>query len=126
MKIDKKFINDKWSLNSFIKIYNNSYINFRGVIIFQWILRIIIIIGIIYLICNFINNDIIFNISYAEVISDAEKKQLIYHKKITDWDLRYNTKYNVNGNFNFALDLTLCVIAWSIVLLNAYYVNDGF
>ena len=98
-----------------IKVINMSEFSFRdfldkhGIIL----LRISIVICVISILGSY---DIYYEVSFAEEFNN-------YNKQVSDWDLRYNTKYNPNGDNLFTMDLLLFTAWWGIFLFGTLYIK---
>ena len=81
----------------------------------KWILRLIIIVGIIYMFYKLGQYDLL--------TAFADNKQQRYYSnpynpyfKPSEWDLRYDLKYNPWGEWWFLLDVTLFIIWWGTIV----------
>lgn len=76
------------------------------------IFRIIIIIVGIYLMYKYLlSNEMLWNISFAESYDEYGRV------KLTDWDKRYNSKYNDYSYLNIITDVTLCAVLYGLFVL---------
>jgi len=75
------------------------------------IVRIILIIVGIVLIYKFGQNDLFWNISFAESYDEYGRV------KLTEWDLWYNSKYNDYSYLNIITDVTLCAVLYGLFVL---------